>query len=126
MKLRGNFTLLAAAGAAITLGVPLMAGAATSAQAVPVANYQVINGNSSNSCLQVNMSGAHENLVLGNCDRSAKQVWRVFRRRLLEPGVKYLPRRQRRQRLHGHMQRRPLSAVEDHVRQPEVHHALRE
>ncbi|MFE5096220.1 ricin-type beta-trefoil lectin domain protein [Streptomyces sp. NPDC056638] len=76
MELKGNFIRLAGASAAIAFGSTLLVGAATSAQAAPV-NYQVINGNSSNSCLQVNISGGKGNLVLGNCDRSAKQVWQI-------------------------------------------------
>lgn len=76
MGLKGNFIRLAAAGAAVAFGSTLLVGGATSAQAAPV-NYQVINGNSSNSCLQVNISGGKGNLVLGTCDRSAKQVWQI-------------------------------------------------
>jgi hypothetical protein len=45
-------TRLAGAGAALALGSTLMVGAATSAQAA-VANYRVINGNSSDAYLQV-------------------------------------------------------------------------
>jgi hypothetical protein len=81
MERKGHFTRLAGAGAAIAFGSTLLDGAATPAQAAPV-YYQVINGNSSNSCLQV--SGVvlddpadQGNIVLGNCDRSAKQVWTI-------------------------------------------------
>ncbi|MFF1324944.1 RICIN domain-containing protein [Streptomyces chartreusis] len=76
MEFKGNLMRLAGAGAAIAFGSTLLVGGATSAQAAPV-NYQVINGNSSNSCLQVNISGGKGNLVLGKCDRSAKQVWQI-------------------------------------------------
>ncbi|MFB7914645.1 ricin-type beta-trefoil lectin domain protein [Streptomyces sp. NPDC056061] len=76
MELRGNLVRLAGAGAAIAFTSTLLVGATASAQAAAV-NYQVINGNSSNSCLQVNISGGKGNLVLGNCDRSAKQVWQI-------------------------------------------------
>jgi hypothetical protein len=76
MELRGSLIRLAGAGAAAVFGSALMVGAATSAQAAPV-NYQVINGNSSNACLQVNISGGKGDLVLGTCDRSAKQVWQI-------------------------------------------------
>ncbi|WIX77133.1 ricin-type beta-trefoil lectin domain protein [Amycolatopsis carbonis] len=75
MEFRGNRTRIAAAGAAVAFGSALLVAGATSAQAA--GNYQVINGNSSNSCLQVNISGGKGNLVLGTCDRSAKQVWRI-------------------------------------------------
>jgi len=76
VELKGHLVRLAGAGAAIVCGSTLLIGAATPAQAAPV-NYQVINGNSSNSCLQVNISGGKGNLVLGTCDRSAKQVWQI-------------------------------------------------
>ncbi|MFF2851932.1 ricin-type beta-trefoil lectin domain protein [Streptomyces sp. NPDC058001] len=77
MELKGNVIRIAGAGAAIAFSSTLLVGTATSAQAAPV-YYQVINGNSSNSCLQVNISGGKGNLVLGNCDRSAKQVWTII------------------------------------------------
>lgn len=76
MGLRTHLIRLAGAGAAVACGSTLLVGGATSAQAAAV-NYQVINGNSSNSCLQVNISGGKGNLVLGTCDRSAKQVWQI-------------------------------------------------
>ncbi|MFJ7059877.1 RICIN domain-containing protein [Streptomyces griseobrunneus] len=76
MELKNSLTRLAGVGAAIACGSTLLLGAATSAQSAPV-NYQVINGNSRNSCLQVNISGGKGNLVLGTCDRSAKQVWQI-------------------------------------------------
>ncbi|MER8000022.1 RICIN domain-containing protein [Streptomyces sp. NPDC095613] len=75
MELKGNLVRLAGAGAALAFGSALLVGAASPAQAA--ANYQVINGNSSNSCLQVNLSGGKGNVVLGRCDRSAKQVWQI-------------------------------------------------
>ncbi|MFJ6572187.1 RICIN domain-containing protein [Streptomyces sp. NPDC091292] len=78
MELKGNLKRLAGTGAALAFSSTLLVGAGTSAQAAaPVVYYQVINGNSSNSCLQVNVSGGKGNLVLGNCDRSAKQVWTI-------------------------------------------------
>jgi hypothetical protein len=76
MELKGNLIRLAGAGAAIAFGATLLVGGETSAQAA-TPFYQVINGNSSNSCLQVNISAGKGNLVLGNCDRSAKQVWTI-------------------------------------------------
>jgi hypothetical protein len=79
MGLKGHVIRLAGAGAAITLGSTVLVGAATSAQAATPVYYQVINGNSSNSCLQavVPDRNAQGNVVLGNCDRSAKQVWTI-------------------------------------------------
>ncbi|MEV7867784.1 ricin-type beta-trefoil lectin domain protein [Streptomyces sp. NPDC088124] len=84
MGLKGTFTRFAGAGAALAFGSTLLAGAATSAQAAQTAqapqaaNFQVINGNSSNSCLQVvNISAGKGNVTLGKCDRSAKQVWQI-------------------------------------------------
>jgi hypothetical protein len=76
MELKGYLNRLAGAGAAIAVGSALLVGGASSAQAASV-NYQVINANSRNSCLQVNISGGKGNLVLGTCDRSAKQVWQI-------------------------------------------------
>ncbi|MGW1976248.1 RICIN domain-containing protein [Streptomyces sp. NPDC001889] len=71
------FVRLAGTGAAMAFGSALLVGAETSAQAAPV-NYQVVNGNSRNACLQlVNVSADRKNLVLATCDRSAKQVWRI-------------------------------------------------
>jgi hypothetical protein len=79
MELKGHFIRLTGAGAAIAFGSTLLVGAATSAQAAPPVYYQVINGNSSNSCLQAVVPDpkAKGNVVLGNCDRSAKQVWTI-------------------------------------------------
>lgn len=77
MARKGRLTRLAGAGAALALGSTLMVGAATTAQAAPV-YYQVINGNSSNACLQVTAQTGEEGIVvLGTCDRSAKQVWQI-------------------------------------------------
>lgn len=77
MELKGSLIRLAGAGAALALGSTLMVGAATSAQAA-VTNYQVINGNSSNACLQVTAKTGEQGIViLGTCDRSAKQVWQI-------------------------------------------------
>ncbi|MEV7085203.1 ricin-type beta-trefoil lectin domain protein [Streptomyces sp. NPDC093085] len=84
MGLKETFTRLAGASAAIACGATLLAGGAASAQAAPAArapqavNYQVANGNNRNACLQVsNTSGGKGDIVLGTCDRSAKQVWRI-------------------------------------------------
>ncbi|MFD3682292.1 ricin-type beta-trefoil lectin domain protein [Streptomyces sp. NPDC058613] len=79
MELKGQFSRLAGAGAAIAIGSTLLVGAPASAQAAAPVYYQVINANSSNSCLQVVMDvpAGKGNLVLGNCDRSAKQVWTI-------------------------------------------------
>ncbi|MCE6995370.1 RICIN domain-containing protein [Saccharothrix sp. S26] len=76
MGLKGKRIRLVGVGAAVAFGSTLLAGTATTAQAAPV-YYQVINANGINSCLQVNISGGKGNLVLGNCDRSAKQVWTI-------------------------------------------------
>ncbi|WP_405796612.1 RICIN domain-containing protein [Streptomyces sp. NBC_01506] len=87
MELKGKLVRLAGAGAAMAFGSTLLVGAGTSAQAVETAeaarapqavNYQVINGNSRNSCLQVvNIVDDKGNVTLGKCDRSAKQVWQI-------------------------------------------------
>ncbi|WP_434599928.1 RICIN domain-containing protein [Streptomyces sp. A5-4] len=78
MELKGRFIRLAGAGAAIAFGSTLLAGAPASAQAAAPVYYQVINANSRNSCLQVvDVPTGKGNLVLGNCDRSAKQVWTI-------------------------------------------------
>lgn len=78
MELKGHFIRLAGAGAAIAFGSTLLVGGATSAQAAAPVYYQVINGNSRNSCLQVvGTPTGKGNVVLGNCDRSAKQVWTI-------------------------------------------------
>ncbi|MFH8561896.1 RICIN domain-containing protein [Streptomyces sp. NPDC017988] len=77
MELKGHLARLAGAGAAIPFGSTLLVGGATPAQAAPV-YYQVINGNSSNACLQVvDAQTGKGNLVLARCDRSAKQVWTI-------------------------------------------------
>ncbi|MFI5940773.1 RICIN domain-containing protein [Streptomyces uncialis] len=77
MELTGNLLRLAGAGAAIALSATPLVGA-PSAQAAPVVNYQVVNGNSRNACLQVvNAHTRTGNVVLATCDRSAKQVWRI-------------------------------------------------
>ncbi|NUT46978.1 MAG: hypothetical protein HOV94_06585 [Saccharothrix sp.] len=77
MELKAKLARLAGVGAAVAFGSSLLVGAATTAQAATV-YYQVINGNSSNSCLQVvDVPTGKGNLVLGNCDRSAKQVWTI-------------------------------------------------
>lgn len=80
MENKGKLARLAGAGAALAMGSTLLVGAPASAQAAartPI--YQVINGNSSNSCLQLEGTQVHEkNVVLGNCDRSAKQVWTII------------------------------------------------
>ncbi|WP_033441852.1 ricin-type beta-trefoil lectin domain protein [Saccharothrix sp. NRRL B-16314] len=83
MKLKANLRRLTSAGAAIAFGSTLLVGVATSAQAGQTAQavyYQVRNANSTNSCLQVNITAGKGNLVLGNCDRSAKQVWTIVDR----------------------------------------------
>ncbi len=78
MELKGSLIRLAGAGAALALGSTVMVGAATSAQAAAVTNYEVINGNSSNACLQVTAKTGEQGIVvLGTCDRSAKQVWQI-------------------------------------------------
>ncbi|MEU5180694.1 RICIN domain-containing protein [Streptomyces longwoodensis] len=76
MELKASLTRFAGVGAALACGAALLAGGTAPARAAAV-NYQVINGNSSNSCLQVNISGGKGDLVLGTCDRSAKQVWQI-------------------------------------------------
>ncbi|MFE9400061.1 ricin-type beta-trefoil lectin domain protein [Streptomyces flavidovirens] len=79
MQNKKNFARLAGTGAALAMGSTLLAGAPASAQAAAVPIYQVINGNSSNSCLQVaNIASNKGNVVLGNCDRRASQVWTVI------------------------------------------------
>jgi hypothetical protein len=78
MNVKKRPARLAGVAAAIAFGSTLLVGAATPAQAVPAVYYQVINGNSANSCLQVvDVPTGKGNLVLGNCDRSAKQVWTI-------------------------------------------------
>ncbi|MFD3719066.1 ricin-type beta-trefoil lectin domain protein [Streptomyces sp. NPDC058674] len=77
MDRKGIFIRLAGAGAAIAFGSTLLVAAPASAQAAPV-YYQVINANSRNSCLQLAIDPTGKgNLVLGTCDRSAKQVWTI-------------------------------------------------
>nr|WP_052477762.1 ricin-type beta-trefoil lectin domain protein [Kibdelosporangium sp. MJ126-NF4]CEL13817.1 hypothetical protein [Kibdelosporangium sp. MJ126-NF4]CTQ88185.1 hypothetical protein [Kibdelosporangium sp. MJ126-NF4] len=79
MKLKDNLTRLTGAVAAIAFGSTLLVGAASAAQAAAPVYYQVINGNSRNACLQVMDAQTGEGyLVLGVCDRSAKQVWTII------------------------------------------------
>ncbi|MER5351891.1 RICIN domain-containing protein [Kitasatospora sp. NPDC002551] len=74
MELKGNLVRIAGAGAAVALGSTLLVGGATPAHAVTYYQVAVYN---TNSCLQVNASTVPGNVILGTCDRSAKQVWTI-------------------------------------------------
>ncbi|MFJ6621361.1 RICIN domain-containing protein [Kitasatospora sp. NPDC091335] len=75
MESKGNVTRIAGAGAAIAFSSTLLVGGATPAHAVTY--YEVANANNTSACLQVDARTDPGNVVLGSCDRSAKQVWQI-------------------------------------------------
>lgn len=76
MEFRGIIRRVAGAGAAVVFGAALLVGGATSAQAGPN-DFKIVNGNSSDACLTVVISGDKGNLYLVRCDGRASQVWHV-------------------------------------------------
>lgn len=76
MEFKGTARRLGSTGASVALGATLLAAGAGSAEAGPN-DYTVHNGNSSDACLQVVISGGKGNLYLGKCDGRKSQVWHI-------------------------------------------------